>query len=85
MTYSSDHITGNIQSGGVVAGLASATYQALASPAGTERPEAKPSSRISGTTTTAQRNSDILSWPLEAIPPTSILRIGPFCRPIRRA
>ena len=65
--------TGNTQPGGFSAGLASAMYQAFSLPTLTDRPDRKPSNRIRGTVTTAQRRNDILNWPFEAIPPTQIL------------
>ena len=59
--YSDVQATGNTHPGGVSAGFCSATYQLFSDPAGTARPEAKPSSRISGTVTIAQRRNDIRS------------------------
>ena len=85
------HTTGNTQPGGFSAGFTSAMYQAFSLPTLTDRPETKPSSRIRGTVTTAQRRNYILNWPFEAIPPTHILPsqrglvLPRLLRPVNRA
>ena len=57
--YSDVQAMGKTMPGGVSAGFCNAIYQALSLPDGTARPDAKPSSRISGTVNTAQRRNDI--------------------------